>query len=298
MTMTVLKPTVMTPAMLTSSDAVEAEAAWSDATSYALDDIRVYETGRYQSLQAANLNHVPSSSPTWWTLLGPSNTWAMFDDQVSTETEASGSLEVVLNTGIIDTVAILGVNAQLAHVTVRDGPGGTVVYDETQSMAGEEVYSWYEYFFNDPTVRRSQAVFTAIPPFGSSELTVELSAAAGLQIGSLVFGRMRPLGKPELQPRAGITDYSRKDTDEFGTTTFVKRAFSKTLQVQLWVDNLQVNRVQRLLYDLRATPVVWIGSKAPEFSEPMVVFGFYKDFFCAIADHQKSLYSLEIEGLI
>lgn len=298
MTMTVLRPTVMTPAMLTGSDAGEVEAVWSAATTYALNDVRVHETGRYKSIQAGNLNKPPSTSPTWWVRLGPSNGWAMFDDQVSTETHATESLEVVVNTGIIDTVAILGVNAQLAHVTVRDGPGGDVVYQQSQSMAGEEVMSWYEYFFNDPTVRRSQAVFTGVPPFGSSELTVELTAAAGLSIGSLVFGRMRPLGKPELQPRAGITDFSRKDTDEFGVTTFVKRAYSKTLQAQLWVDNLQVNRVQRLLYDLRATPVVWIGSKAPEFSEPMVVFGFYKDFFCVIADHQKSLYSIEIEGLI
>ncbi|MGE0350943.1 hypothetical protein [Hydrogenophaga sp.] len=296
--MKVLKPNVMAPGMLVSSDAVEAEAAWSDAATYAEGDIRVYETGRYQSLQASNLNHEPSSSPTWWTLLGPSNTWAMFDDQVSTETEANESLEVVVNTGIIDTVAILGVNAQTAHVTVRDGPGGTVVYEETQSMAGEEVFSWYEYFFSDPTVRRSQAVFTGIPPFGSSELTVELTAAAGLQIGSLVFGRVKDLGQPYYGARAGITDYSRKNTDDFGTTTFVRRAYSKNLQVQLEVDNLQVNRVQRLLYDLRATPVVWLGSNRPEFSEPLVVFGFYKDFYCGIEYPKVSTYFLEIEGLI
>lgn len=296
--MKVLKPTVMTPAMLTSSDAAEAEATWSSVTTYALNDIRVHETGRYQSLQNSNTNHNPSTSPTWWALLGPTNKWAMFDDQVSTETAATASLEVKVNTGIIDTVAILGVKAQMAQVIVRDGPGGTVVYDETQSMAGEEVFSWYEYFFSDPTVQRSQAVFSGIPPFGSSELTVELTAVTDLHIGSLVFGRVRELGQPFYGPRAGITDYSRKETDEFGTTTFVKRAFSKNLQVQLEVDNLQVNRVQRLLYDLRATPVVWLGSNRPEFSEPLVVFGFYKDFYCGIEYPTKSTYFLEIEGLI
>lgn len=296
--MKVLKPNVMSWAMLTSSSATEAHATWSSVTTYALNDIRVLETGRYQSLQASNTNHNPATSPTWWALLGPSNKWAMFDDQVSTQTAATATLEVKVNTGIIDTVAILGVNAQTAKVTVRDGPGGTVVYEETQSMAGEEVFSWYEYFFSDPTVRRSQAVFTGIPPFGSSELTVLITAAAGLQIGSLVFGRVRELGQPFYGARAGITDYSRKNTDDFGTTTFVRRAYSKNLQVQLEVDNLQVNRVQRLLYDLRATPVVWLGSNRPEFSEPLVVFGFYKDFYCGIEYPTKSNYFLEIEGLI
>ncbi len=296
--MKVLKPTVMAPAMLTSSTATEAHATWSSATTYAKDVIVVHGTGRYQSLQVSNTNHDPATSPTWWTLLGPSNRWAMFDDQVSTQTQATASLQVKVNTGIIDTVAVLGVNAQTARVTVRDGPGGAVVYDETQSMAGEEVFSWFEYFFSDPTVRRSQAVFSGIPPFGSSELTVLITAAAGLQIGSLVFGRVRDLGQPHYGARAGITDYSRKNTDEFGSTTFVRRAYSKTLQAQLEVDNLQVNRVQRLLYDLRATPVVWLGSNRPEFSEPLVVFGFYKDFYCGIEYPTTSIYNLEIEGLI
>lgn len=296
--MKVLKPTVMTPAMLTSSSATEAHGTWSSGTTYAKDVIVVQGSGRYKSLQDANTNHDPALSPTWWALLGPSNRWAMFDDQVSTQTQATASLQVKVDTGIIDTVAILGVNAQTARVTVRDGPGGTVVYDETQSMAGEEVWNWYEYFFSDPTVRRSQAVFTGVPPFGSSELTLLVTAAAGLQIGALVFGRVRDLGQPHYGARAGITDYSRKDTDPFGTTTFVKRAYSKNLTVQLEVDNLQVNRVQRLLYDLRATPVVWLGSNRPEFSEPLVVFGFYKDFYCGIEYPTKSTYSLEIEGLI
>jgi hypothetical protein len=65
------------------------------------------------------------------------------------------------------------------------------------------------------------------------------------------------------------------------------------------VHNSQLNRVQRLLYDLRAVPVVWLGNNdAPEFEEPMVVFGFYRDFSTDVAYPTVSFCSLEIEGLI
>lgn len=40
---------------------------WSNSETYVLNDVIVYIDGRtYKSLQNGNLNHIPSSSPTWW----------------------------------------------------------------------------------------------------------------------------------------------------------------------------------------------------------------------------------------
>ncbi len=52
----------------------------------------------------------------------------------------------------------------------------------------------------------------------------------------------------------------------------------------------------RKLADLRATPCVWVGSDKPEL-DPLVVFGFYKDFQVEVAYHTVSFCTLEIEGL-
>lgn len=41
-------------------------AAWAGATTYALGDWVTYAGVAYRSLQAANLNHQPDVSPTWW----------------------------------------------------------------------------------------------------------------------------------------------------------------------------------------------------------------------------------------
>lgn len=40
--------------------------AWSSAVTYGVEDIRTYLTDHYISLQAANLNNIPSSAATYW----------------------------------------------------------------------------------------------------------------------------------------------------------------------------------------------------------------------------------------
>lgn len=280
------------------SNATETYATWLVGTTYAAGDRRVLGTSVYESLAAANVGHSPDTSPTWWTRIGPSNTWALLDDQVSTQTVQASPLVVAVATGAIEALAILGVSTVTARLVVTDGPGGDVVYDATTSMTGSEVLDWYEYFFSDPTVARTQHIFSGMPLLGSSVATLTLTAAGDVSIGHMAFGRVQELGGLHYGAKAGITDYSRKETDEFGTTSFVKRAYSKTLMGQVSVDRVEINRVQRLLYDLRATPLVWIGSDLPDYSEALVVFGFYKDFYCGIEYPVRSVYQLEIEGLI
>jgi hypothetical protein len=258
----------------------------------------VYGVGIYESLQASNTNRQPDTNPTWWTYIGPSNKWAMFDGQVSTATTRSASLTAVFSTGIMDALAVVGIDAEMVTLTVRDGAGGPIVYQRSASVTGSEVADWSEYFFTDPTVRRTIAVFYDIPPFASSVATLEITSGGLVSLGMVTFGRINVLGDSQFGAQAGITDYSRKETDDFGNTTFVKRAFAKRMTGSVQVQSLQINRVQRVLYDLRATPVLWIATDVPEFSEPMTLFGFYRDFYCAINAPTVSTYQLEIEGLI
>lgn len=284
--------------MLVSSDAVEAYAAWSGATTYALGDrVRYTDFNVYESLQAGNLNKIPTNAPLWWVLVGPDNTQAMFDTQIETETTATGSVTVVVAPGAVDSVYVAA-NANSITLTVRDGLAGPIVFEETRSLTGEYVYDWYQYFFWDPTFRRTQEVFLDIPPFADAHLTLTVDSGLGsVEVGVFTFGRLLSIGDTGLGATAGIIDYSRKETDEFGQTLFVQRGYSKRLSAQVMVQNTQLNRVQRTLYDLRAVPSVWIGSTDASLSEPLVLFGFYRDFNTEIAYPRQSLCSLELEGL-
>jgi len=296
--MKLIRPNTMTPAMLTSSTATEAHATWASGTTYAAAARVIYGVGIYESLQASNTNRQPDTSPTWWAYIGPSNKWAMFDAQVGTATTRSASLTAVFSTGIMDALAVVGIDAEMVTLTVRDGAGGPIVYQRSASVTGSEVADWSEYFFTDPTVRRTIAVFYDIPPFASSVATLEITSGGLVSLGMVTFGRINVLGDSQFGAQAGITDYSRKETDEFGNTTFVKRAFAKRLTVSVQVQSLQINRVHRLLSDLRATPVLCIATDVPELSEPMTAFGFFRDFYIAIGGPTVSTYQLEFEGLI
>lgn len=290
---------IITGSGVLQTTATDATAAWAAGTTYALDAQVQYNRSRYQSLQASNTGRQPDNNPTWWARLGPANNWAMFDDQVSTQTvQTTGPLRVALQTGAMDALAVLGVDADRVRLVVQDGAGGPVVYDQEQGMAAEAVTSWFDYFFNDPTYRRTQALFSGIPPFGSSVATLTFSSGSPVKVGHVSYGRLRSLGGLRYGARAGIKDFSRKDTDDFGVTTFVRRANSKYLTGTLEVEKPAINQVHNLLTSLTATPVVWIGSDDVYYSDTLLVFGFFRDFYASIDYPMLSIYSLEIEGLI
>lgn len=303
--MKLIKPTPMTSAMLLSSTATESASAWSKDVTYAMGEQVLFLgeeeslDGIYQSVQPSNTNHQPNVSPTWWVRLGPGNRWAMFDNEVGTTTQyGSGALVVKIATGSMDALAALGVDADSVRLVVQDGPGGSVVYDQKQGMAAEAVTSWFDYFFNDPNYRRTQALFSGIPPLGSSVATLTFASGSPVRVGHVSFGRLRSLGALRYGARAGIKDFSRKDTDEFGVTTFVRRANSKYLTGTLEVEKTAINQVHNLLTSLTATPVVWIGSDDVYYSDTLLVFGFFRDFYASIDYPTLAIYSLEIEGLI
>lgn len=295
--MKVIKPTAFLTSMLVSSSATDADAAWASGTTYAAN-ARVTYAGRiYVASQGSNLGRQPDTNPAWWTDVGPSNRMAAFDQQISTATSGTGPLTMTVATQAMDTLAVVGVNATTAQLVVRDGSGGAIVYDRTLPMTGGDVADWSQYFFNDPTIRRTQGIFTGIPLLGSSHATLTFAGTGTVSVGAVVFGRINHLGDTQYGARAGLVDFSRKDTDAFGTATFVRRAFSKRVAANVQISNGRLNAVHRLLVDLRATPCVWIASDSTELEEALVAYGWYRDFSIDIAYPRHSLCALEIEGL-
>lgn len=301
--MKVIKPVNFTTGMLISTNATEPNAAYNSGTTYAKGAVVNYGTKLYESLQDGNLNHQPdlSASSTWWLKIGSDNRYAMFDLQVGQATTRTTNLTVTVAPGeAITSVALIDISALTAKLTVRDGLGGTIVYEQTVGVTGAIVTDWYEYYYSDPLEPKTQAIFTDIPPYASCHLTIELDDQVGetVSLGEMVFGNLFVLGTTQYGVSTGIIDYSVKETDEFGNTMFVERAFSKRMQAEVHLLNTQVNRVQTLLYSLRAKPCVWIGTSDPLLQEPLIVFGFYRDFSTTIAYPSHSICNLEIEGLI
>lgn len=297
---TILRNTdVITGTGLIYTTVTDSTAVYSSGTTYAADALVRYNAVIYQSLQATNVNHQPDISPTWWIELYADNMHAAFDTQTSTISSAITSMTFVVKPGSFDSAALINLETALVEIAVSDDNTKQLVYNSSAGLADNTLQDWYQYFFYDPLVHRTQVVFYNIPPYTEAVVTIRLSGSALsiISVAQAIFGTIASLGGTQYGAQAGIVDYSRKDTDEFGTTTFTKRAFSKRLTADIYINNSELNRVQNYLYNIRATPTVWIASDDPQLEEVSIIWGFYRDFSTTISYPSNSLCNLQIEGL-
>lgn len=288
---------------------------WSSATTYSLGQIVVVGTytgsntvtvansGTYKSLTNSNLNNNPLTSPTNWVRLGPTNQLAMFDNVVSSVTSGTSDITFVIKSTSVDSVAVLNAVASKVSCAVADYSYsgsylGNVAYYRTEQLSGSESLDWYSYFFFDEETQKTQALYLSIPKVSDGIITVKITGSGTVSAGSIIAGQIKEIGQTQYGVNTGIIDYSRKETDEFGNTSLVVRNYSKRMNAKVFLTNSNLNRVQRLLYSIRATPVLWIGSTDPTFEEPLVVMGYYKDFDTEIAYPAHSLCNITVDGLI
>jgi hypothetical protein len=300
----VIPPLVITDSILTSSNVPETDyTAWSSGTTYNIGDrVRVVSANFhkvYESLRASNLNHDPvtdTSSPPYWIEVSVTNRWKMFDTSNSTQTTNSDSIVVSITPGkVVNSVSLLNVVGTSVRVKVTDTIDG-VVYDNTVSLNNNgNINNWYNYFF-DPILRKKNVVLTDLPAYGTATIEITISNTGNTaKCGVCVVGNVSYIGEGiELGASVGITDYSRKEKNDFGDYVLVQRSYSKRAKFSMAILNDQIDSVQELLVDLRTTPCVWIGDSN---YESTMVYGFYKDFDIVIAYHVVSDCNLEIEGL-
>jgi hypothetical protein len=272
--------------MLISSNVTEAYPAWVSGTNYASGNTVWYTDGIYQALANHSNNVPPPSDLTHWLKISPSNHYACFDRQSGNATTASGSLSFTVNAGNFDSIALIGmVGADEVDIVVRDGLGGAILWQSNTNLNSLNITTWWDYFTIERDVKLAQFLFKDIP------------TGTTLSLGEFVFGMKRTLGMTQYGAKAGIVDYSRKETDAFGVTSLVKRAYSKRITCDVMIETANINKTQNALYGIRATPVVWIASDLEQYSEPLIVYGFYKDFSTTISYPSYALCSVEVEGL-
>ena len=291
---------MITGSGLIYSSAINADANYASGTTYALGNRVTYSGKIYESLQNSNTGHTPDISPTWWLLIGPDNKHAALDNSVSTVTQGNGVLTLVVKPGAIDSVGLVDMEGVLMEFAVTDETDG-LLFSRTVGLSGVEVTNWYDYFFLSPLsdMKRTQYVVSNLPSeYSDPVVTIRIKNGADIaKLGLASFGTLIQIGEVQYGASAGIVDYSVKSTDEYGNTYLLQRNFSKRLSARCFVPNKDINRVQRTLYSIRATPVVWVGVDDPTYEEAMIVWGFYKDFTTEISYPTYSLVSLEIEGL-
>ncbi|MEH3105502.1 MAG: hypothetical protein PGN12_16575 [Sphingomonas phyllosphaerae] len=267
-TLQLLQSVPVTDAMLVSSLVAENDApTWAAGTGYAKGArvIRASTHRIYESLITGNTGKTPEAEPAWWLDLGPTNRWAMFDQALGTATTRRGGVEVTLNGGAANAVSLI----DLVGDTVRVRANG---YDQSQA------------------VKPGALTFTGLP--GSGQVIVTVSGAQAA-VGTLLIGRIVGLGVTEAAPTAGITDFSRKETDDFGSVSVVERGYLKRMTARALIRTDAVDVVADRMASVRARPSLWIGQSGVD---AITVYGFVKDFEIEVGTAVSKL-SLTVEGL-
>ena len=297
--MKMVVPVTFQTSHLINTDAVETEPQWTVGATFDTGDKAWKGTRLYESLTDTNSGNDPETDTVNWLDIGPRNVYAMFDDQVTTQTSLTDGDTVVLRPGQqIDSIALAGLtNATSVQIVVYKDPDGTPteIYNETFDLDDSTVIDWYTYFF-EPFDLAESLIADNIPPYSGMEAHVTFNGGAALGVGALLYGTSADLGDTIVDTTAGIRDYSTKTTDEFGTTTFVKRGFSKRQSVIVKVDNTLANFTFRRLSSVRATPTVWSTTDDPDFKH-LTFYGYVRDWNAEIRYKTHTLYSIDIEGL-
>lgn len=299
MSMVVVKPIQVTPAMLTATDVPENDyAAWSDATTYALGD-RVILTSThkvYESLQAGNLNKAPATETAWWIEVSPTNRWKAFDLSNSTQTAKADSMYFEIKPGqAINAVSILNCTS-VREVRYRlTDPSFGLIYDQTYALTSTpSESSWYAWFFAE-RIEQVQQIDLSLPSYPNATIRIDLTGASTMAVGVILLGQQKSIGRDVYQGASvGIQDYSRKEKNDYGNTLLVERAYAKRASFTMFIENRQLDNVQSLLSSVRATPCLWIGSAN---YAATTIFGFYKEFDITISYADYADCTIELEGL-
>ena len=297
--MRVIKSVVTTDTILTSSNIPEDEyPAWVSGTSYTALDKVIYQHKIYERIVTGSGTTPPDLDQANWFDSGYTNRYRMFDNIISSVSSRTGGIEFTLTPNqVINGIALLNVNASTVRVVMNDPIDG-VVYDRTKELrSSSNVNDYFSYFFAPLLSENLEtAIFLDLPSKPTATITVYVSSGSGLaEVGEVVYGVQSVVGRTNYGTAIGITSYSRKDTDEFGKVTVIKRKNSKYADYDIDIDNTNLAFVQRLFQDIDSVPCVFIGN--PEMEE-LIVYGFYKDFKATISFPTVSKCTLRVEGLV
>lgn len=262
---------------------------------------RVYESvrdsnvGNDPTLPASQYN--AAGVATWWIDIGPTNKYAMFDGLVSTQTLAASPLIIALAPGAFNGFALFGVDADSYSITIKDAPGGNVVYSEsTTPLEASQPADYYEYFFDRFKPLR-QLIRADLDEYSSAEITITLNRATGLVgLGMLAIGDLRPLGIPQREAVVSPQDFSYIKYDDFGNAVVKKRANATGISIPVVIDQDTVNSVLDTMKEVLGTPVVIVGSEKPNY-EWLTVFGLVSGEVSA-GPYPYSTLKLTAKGLI
>ena len=286
----------------TYANFTEDETLWTLASLYnngdtARDGHYIY---KYAGTTQTNSTVSPSNDPLLWLVYKSSNYYAMLGDRTSEQTEVNDEIIVEIELNRYDTLALLNLDAYSVTIQYIDNDtdlqiGDDIVYD----LANRDVYNFTTFFFAPFVYKNS---FYISPPYFTNtraRITIEKTGSIA-KCGRLVSGRNIDIGDALFK---GVSlekqSYSSIETDEFGTTTLIKRAaiFNSSYSIKTFTQN--VPYIQKLSTTYDATPILFIGDPESDSKlENLLTYGLWETSTIELNGAYKTDMNLTIKKLL
>ena len=296
--MKVIKSITTTDAILTYSNIAEDEhPTWLSGTSYNALDRVIYQHKIYERVITGTGTTTPDLDLVNWLYVSATNKYRMFDNVLYSVSSRVGGIHFTLTPNeVFESIVLLNINAYSIRVTVTDPVLG-ILYDKTKVLTNvSDVVDYYTYFTSPLVAKPTTAVFNDLVISPTASIDVYIEAGSSLvSVGEVVYGVKKVIGRTNYGTAIGIKSYSRKEIDEFGNITVVKRKNSKYCEYDIDIDNYMLSDIQRFFSDIDSVPCVFIGN---DNMDELIVYGFYSDFKATISYPTHSKCTLRVEGLV
>lgn len=284
--MNILVPLTITSAMIGAGttiaepDVAGGEVAWNAATNYTVGTVAIRTTThrKYRNAIPGVDAGLPESTPARWLDIGPTNRYAPFDIYTNTATTGTTSFTYVLSPGFFNALSFYGLVGSTLTVTIKDAPGGTVIYTSTTELFAPAA-GLYEYLFS-PLRQISRVVLKALPISPTAELTVTVAGGTGnpVALGMLNIGNLRSLiasglfGGTEYGASAEPKSYSYIKYFDDGTTQIVRRGATIDMRGNVFMPAGDATAAVDLVQSVLDVPVSCIATDAAGY-DYLNVFG-------------------------
>lgn len=235
-----------------------------------------------------------ATDPPSWLDLGVVNRLRAFDGKVTSQMVGGDVMSVTIApSGLISGIGIFNVTARALRVEVLNATGG-IAWDSGERSLIDPAFTGEDE--SDPIAQIPDYVITGFPFTSGQRLRVILSAEGfGVtRVGQIIAGTVREIGDSLFGARVGILDFSRKERDAFGNFDITERRFSNRAELPVSIRAANIAYVQRVLADVRATPVAYIGAES---QRETIIYGFFRSFGIVLDGPVWSECVIEVEGL-
>lgn len=301
--MKVIAPIAVTEAILVGSNVGEDDnPAWAAGTTYAqgvrVNLLATHKT--YESVQGSNLGNDPASDDgTWWIEVSATNRWKAFDQKIADQVSNAGSITYSLAApSLITGIAFFNISAAEVRIRISD-TGEVETYDKTVSLVDDsEITDWFSFFTTDIDSFVTEALFVDFAAYPGYRIDITIGDGTGTaQVGQIAIGKTATLGTALEGTTIGLTSFSTKEVDDFGSWTIVPRAKSDPVNFDFAMPASGAGRVKRILNSLRDTPAVYFAGENLISTHGAMTYGLFQDYEIPLRKVGVSIVQLEIEGL-